>query len=617
MKKEDLIKLKKHISELSDESEKKRNLYLRDLSNGTLQGPPTGYASIDKPWLQFYKEKDILTDIPRMKAYDYLLLNNVDHKNKRAISFLGKDISYEEMFNKIDLVAKALVAQGVKEGDIVSAAIANTPENVYLLYALNKIGAIYNVIDPRYSSEEFKREIKNVDSKFVISMNMCLDNILKIKDSTNIEKIVCISPLETKPLLKIASNIKQEKKPIYSCDVLSWKDFLNSGKSINYEVSSSFVANQPVVVVHTGGTTGDPKGVLLTNENFVSMAQMHKNGGLEYSINDTFLNLLPPFVAFCLSNGINMPLTLGLDVILIPMFDVPKFPEILDKNKPNHILAGPILWEYTMNSDIKDLSYLKTPVSGGDSLNEATETKINNYFKEKGCKYKVAQGYGMSEVSSTATFSIENANKLGSVGIPLIKNNISIFDPETLVEKQYGEEGEIWISTPTAMKEYLNNPMATNELIVTDESGKKWIRTGDIGKLDNEGHLFIIGRMKRMIVRNGNKIFPANIENLILENVPIENCCVVSAPDDVERKVPVIHIIKSNDSQLSNEEIVEMIENVIRNNLPEFNIPVKYIFRKEFPLTKINKIDYKELESENLNGDKIIVRKEKSLIKNN
>lgn len=612
MKKEDLINLKKQISELSDEEKKQRDLYLRELANGTLQGPPTGYASIDKPWLKYYDKNDIVTDIPKLKAYEYMLLNNAEHLDKTAINFLGKKITYREMIVNVDKIAKALVANGVKEGDVVTVAIANIPENIYLLYAINKIGAIYNVIDPRYTSEEFLREINAVNSKMVICLDMCYENILPILKETKVEKLICLSPIESLPFLNSINKIKNN----ISGNFYKWNQFIKSGNSISKEVNSSFVANQPIVVVHTGGTTGEPKGVILTNENFVAMAQMHKNGGLDYTINDTFLNVLPPFVAFCLSNGINMPLTLGLEVSIIPKFDVPKFAELLDKYKPNHVLAGPILWEYVIKSNIKDLSYLKTPVSGGDSLNEATEKSINDFFAKHGCKFKVAQGYGMSEVSSAASFSTENSNKLGSVGIPFIKNSISIFDPDDCSEKLYNEEGEIWINTPTMMKEYLNNKKATNDLKYVEKDGKIWIRTGDIGKIDSEGHLYIVGRMKRMIVRNGNKIFPANIESIVLENSDIENCSVVSMHDDVERSVPVIHIIMNEAAKSTREEIVEYIKNKIGTCLPDYNIPVKFVFRSSFPLTKINKIDYKALESEELGNDEIINKKEKALIKN-
>ena len=605
MNKEDLIRLKKKISELSELDKKHRDLYLRKTALGEIQGPSTGYASIDKPWLKYYNDRDIIQDIPAISVYDYLFINNQNNLEKTALNYFGVKISYSKLFKNIDKVKKSLSQLGVKKGDIVTLAMANTPEMVYLFYALNRLGAICNVIDPRYSSTEMKREINEVGSKLFISLDICYPVVSSILSETTIEKIVCISPIESLPLpIRLASKIGKKAK--LDNKAINWEEFIKLGEKNIEIIDIGYEKNTPAALVHTGGTTGTPKGVILTNENFVAMANMHKYGGLHYTKNDNFLNILPPFIAYCLCNGINMPLTLGLEVILIPKFDAPDFPELLDKYKPNHVLSGPILWEYVLKSDIKDLSYLKTPVSGGDSLNIEMEKRINNFFKEHGCKVKLAQGYGMTEVSSAAVFSTEKCNKLGSVGIPFIKNVVSIFDPETLIEKNYEEEGEIWISTPTKMLKYYNNEEATSDIMTKTEDEIKWIRTGDIGKISNDGNVYIVGRMKRMIVRNGNKIFPTNVENLLLQIPQIENCAIVGVDDEIERKVPVVHVILKNQNEIDEREICNMIKKLISENLPEFNIPTKYIFRDEMPLTGINKIDFRKLEEEELQEGEIL-----------
>ena len=603
---DELKEYREKLGKLTQEEEKQRNLYLKKLANGTLQGPLTGKQSIDKTWLKYYEDYDIKQDIPKMSAYDYMVVNNNSNLDKIALNFYGIKITYEELLKNIDKITRSLISLGVKKGNIVTLAMANTPEMVYLFYALNRIGAISNVIDPRYSADEMKREINKVNSKYFITLEDCYDTSRRIIEETNVEKTVYLTALESMPLpIKVVNKLKNKIKSIDN-NSISWNDFIKNGKKIDKDINNIYENDMPVTIVHTGGTTGEPKGVVLTNENFVAMANMHMHGGLDYEKDDKFLNILPPFIAYCLCNGINMPLTLGLEVTIIPQWDVPDFPMILDKYKPNHVLAGPILWDYVTKSDIRDLSYLKTPVSGGDALNEELEKRINDFFKKKNCKSKVAQGYGMTEVSSAAVFSKQEANKIGSVGIPFIKNNVSIFDPETLLEKDIGEEGEIWISSPTIMKEYYNNNIATEELKITTIDGNNWIRTGDIGKIDLDGNLYIVGRMKRMIVRSGNKIFPANTENIVLKLNEIDNCAIVGIDDDIERKVPVIHIVLKKEIVESKEEIVEKIKKIISDNLPEFNIPVKFVFRESMPLTSINKIDFKKLEQEELSDDIII-----------
>ena len=269
---------------LSDE--KKRDLYLRKLATGEIQGPPTGKPSQDKPWLKYYSEEAIVSDVPKMKAYDYLVLNNLDNLNSVAINYYGRKITYSSLIKKIDICAKALKKIGVKCGDIVTLPMANTPENIYLFYALNRIGAISNVIDPRGTVEEMSNEIKKTNSKYIIGLDLCCPTIERAILDTNVKSVVYLSAVESMFLpLKIIENIRSKGNYKFKLNpkFIKWNDFLNNGKSYNSKIDSEYFEKAPITLVHTGGSTGEPKSVILTNENFVSMAQMHKNGNLNYT----------------------------------------------------------------------------------------------------------------------------------------------------------------------------------------------------------------------------------------------------------------------------------------------------------------------------------------------
>lgn len=593
---------------LSDE--KKHDLYLRKLATGEIQGPPTGKPSQDKPWLKYYSEEAIVSDVPKMKAYDYLVLNNLDNLNSVAINYYGRKITYSSLIKKIDICAKALKKIGVKCGDIVTLPMANTPENIYLFYALNRIGAISNVIDPRGTVEEMSKEIKKTDSKYIIGLDLCCPTIERAISDTNVKSVVYLSAIESMFLpLKIIENIRSKGNYKFKLNpkFIKWNDFLNNGKSYNSKIDSEYFEKAPITLVHTGGSTGEPKSVILTNENFVSMAQMHKNGNLNYTKGERFLNILPPFIAYCLCNGMNMPLTLGLELSIIPKFELNEFPDLLEKYKPNHVLSGPILWDYVINSKIKDLSFLKTPVSGGDVLPIELEKRINTFFAEKNASTNVLQGYGMTEVSSAAVFSLPDATKEGSVGIPFVKNVVAVFNPDTNEELGYNEDGEIWISSPTIMLGYYNNNDETSRIKFIDENGIEWIRTSDIGSMNEDGNIIIKGRMKRIIVRSGNKIFPVNVENIILNNDNILQCAVVAKEDKSERHVPVVHIVVSELFDGNYDDLVLSICDEIKEKLPDFNVPVQFVFRNNMPVTTSNKIDFKELESEDIGNDYISV----------
>ena len=203
----------------------------------------------------------------------------------------------------------------------------------------------------------------------------------------------------------------------------------------------------------------------------------------------------------------------------------------------------------------------------------------------------------MTEVSSSACYSKEEAYCEGSVGIPLINNSIAIFDTETNEEKQYGSEGEICIKTDTTMMCYLNNKEEYEKLIRVHSDGSSWVHTGDIGKMNDSGNLFVVGRMKRIIVSNGSKIFPTTIENIISKHPEVLTCTIVGAKHKSLRNVPVAHIVL-NDKNTNLDILVSKIDNEIKKELPDYYLPYIYIFRKEMPLTSIDKIDYKSLENE-------------------
>lgn len=615
MKIEDLTKLKEKISQLSSEEKKLRDLYLRDISLGNICGPITGYASIDKPWLKYYEKIGITKEIPKVKAYDLIHNKYANNKELISLNYFGKKITYYEMFNNIEMVAKSLKKIGVQKGDIVLMALPTIPEMVYVFYALNRIGAIVDTVDPRIKSDRYKQIISETNAKYLFAIDMCYPTISSLLKEVDLSKVILTSATTSLPLpIKMLSLLKNKNRyKITDNKIIDWSDFIKLGQNYLGEVDCKYSADMPVVIVHTGGTTGEPKGVILTNENFNTMAVTQEISGFNSQEKDKFLTFLPPFIAYCLVNAIHDPLYLGFENILIPKFDASDFPNLMYKYKPNHVLAGPILWDYFIkNKKIQkeDLSYLKSPISGGDVLNIELEREINNFFKQHNCNIPIASGYGLTEVSAAAIYSKSTAYKEGFVGIPYVKNNVSVFVPGTKEELPYNQEGEICISTKTLMKEYFNNHSATANIIKKLADGERWIYTGDLGIIDHDGSIKVSGRIKRLIVRNGNKIFPSDVENIILQNQLINRVSVVSMPSSEERNVPVAYLTIKPTGMGFENDIVDNIELAIRNKLPDFNVPVKYIFKLELPLTNINKIDFKKLEEESLkylDSDKIIL----------
>ena len=604
MNQEKLNELKEKIGKLTELEKKQRDLYLRKLANGELQGPPVGYNSIDKPWLKYYTEEKLMEDAPLVSCYEYLYQNNKDYPNDIAIEYFGKKITYKELFENIDKAAQAYETIGVKKGDIVTICSITTPEIIYSFYALNKIGAISNMIDLRYTEKSIEKFLNEVKSKYCVILDLCYPKVKNIINNTHIEKVITVSPVDSAPKIlkgisKMSDTIKGKKITIEDKKkYISWKDFIKQRKVVEIK-SIPYVKNYPISIVHTGGTTGVPKGVLISNENINNVTIQTKNADVEAGRGFRFLNIMPPFIAYGIGLALNTPLTLGWYTIVIPKFDAKEFDKLLEKHKPNCIIGVPAYWESVMKSEKMknaDLSYVKTVLLGGDKIKPEFEKRLQSYLENHNCSSDVGKGYSMTEATAIATFSSKNANKLDSAGIPLSKTTVSVFEPGTEIELKPNEMGEIYIKSPTIMLEYYENPEETNKVKVKHADGY-WIHSGDIGYVDNDGLVYPKDRIKRIIVRSGFKVFPSEIENLFMTHYAIESCAVVGIPDEIDVNAPIATIVlkeeyKGQETKIK-EELLESFHNSV---LPPYFEPVDFTFTDALPLTDIGKVDFKVLQ---------------------
>lgn len=613
MNKEELLRLKEELSKLSYSEEEQRDLYLRQLLTGEVQGPLTGHPSIDKPWLKYYTQEQIKTRMPKMTAYKFLYEQNKGYLGRTALSYFGKKITFDELFMKIEETAKALKSMGVKENNIVTISMPNTPEAVYLFYAMSKIGAIANMVDPRTSAEGIEKYIDEADSDKVIIVDSYYNKVKPLTESGKVSKIIAVSPAESLPFgLNLGYKAKEfieslkdySKKNIYNEKSQTWKEFIESGKEYRLETEAEYQENRPVVIEHTGGTTGVPKGVLLSNENINSVALQSVLTGIDMQREHNWLDIMPTFIAYGVGMGLHLPLTIGMETILIPQFDAKKFDDLIYKHKPIHMVGVPSYWDTIIKSKKlanQDLSFMIAPTVGGDSMNTMLEQEANEFLKEHNCSSKIVKGYGMTEVTGGIAGTVEENNEIGSVGIPFVKQTVSVFEPETEDELGYNQEGEICITGPNTMLEYFNNPEATQGILKRHVDGKIWIHTGDIGYLTENGNIFVVDRLKRMMIRyDGFKVFPSLIEKTISSHKAVESCKVVAIADSDHRqgKLPKAHIVLKDGFKPYEEQIRLEIELLCAEQLPEYCQPADFKFRDELPLTAIGKVDYRLLESE-------------------
>lgn len=601
MTKNQLEEYRKKISELSEKEKKLRNVYLKKLSTGEIQGPMTGYSTIDKPWYKYYDDENINSSVPKLTAYQFMLLNNIKHDQDIAINYFGKKVTYKNFFDKIDETAKALQTFGVKKGDIVTICSVTTPEVVYLFYALNLIGAVANMIDPRVNEDRIIEIVNSCQSKLMFTLDLIYPKLEKMKDKLRVDDYVILSAYDSLPLpISIIKKNEKNYPKINKNENFEWKKFISASKYVDKLNYCDYEPNKPAGIVYTGGTTGVPKGVILSNENFNGMAHNYSIANLEVERKQTILDIMPPFIAYGFVNGIHLPITIGVTDIIIPKFEPDKFPDLIKKYKPNMCLGVPSHFDILRKSDKlknEDLSYILYPAVGGDAMNVALEEKLNEFLKEHNCKHKITKGYGMTELSGAAITSSTTVNKIASVGVPFPLNDLGIFKPGTDEELPVGEIGEICMTGPTMMLGYLNNEEEEKKVKKLHKDGKYWIHSKDYGYVDKDGFLYVKGRMKRTIVRpDGHNTYPLEIENVINECDGVVNSSVIDfdAKKYGNGHIPVAFVVLEENANA--DEVKQNIINNMAKKLPNRDVACNIEFINSIPTTNIGKTDYKVLE---------------------
>lgn len=561
----------------------------------------TGYPSIDRPWLKYYSQDAVDAPLPECTMYEMVWKNNKEHLDDTALNYYGRKFTYGQLFAGIENAAKAFSALGVKKGEVVIICMVNTPEMVYALYALNRLGAVVNMVDPRTNVAGIHEYISESNARFVMTVDLAYQAIEKAAAGTGVQKIIRVSPADSlPPVAKVLYRLKN-KAPKAGEAALSWKAFLAGGVGASPS-AAVYEKNTCCVMAHTGGTTGFPKTVMLSNDNLNAVTHGYRYVNIPFQRQHRYFDDLPPFIIYGLALAIHTTLSYGLQVILYPKFDSRGFPRLFAKYKPHHFSALADHLKYLAADPMTremDLSFLITPAMGGDSLSTELEQKINTFLKRNGCQFEATKGYGMTEIAATGVTSFRGANAIGSVGVPLVCNTIKIMDVDSGQELKYGQTGEVWISGPSVMLGYYNKPGETSEIIVTDENGARWIRTGDLGHVDRDGLLFLEGRIRRIYLTTYNgqpaKIFPMPVEDALRKLDAVRDCSVVGrkrrGSDYYEA---VAFIVKEKGS---NEEVRRAAAEYCATHVPEYMVPARYLFLDELPHTPIGKVDFRALEA--------------------
>lgn len=598
MNKEELIKLKEKLAKLSIEEQKQRDLYLRKLSKGELQGPMTGYASIDKPSLQFYREQPVKEIKSNQTIYQMVF--DQENMDVEAIGYLGVNWTFRKLKEEVDKCADAFVKDGIKFGDTILMGLSNTPETIVALLAINKIGAVSKWFDLRANELDIEAYLKTSNCKYMVAFDMILPKVKNVIDKTGLKRVYVMSPVGT--LSNIKRNLYNLKQKISNEYINIPKDkryvdftkFKNSGDKNSKIELAKFDENKPSVMIQSSGTTGKPKTIVHSDKSAIEAVKSLSYSDLPLGKNKSALVALPPWIAYCLGEAILYPLALGSKVELCPNFD----PDSVFKNigKFTISFAAPFHYRYLKEHLIdmtskqeEDFKKVECLISGGDKV-----TVEENKEWEEAFNTVVVNGYGNNEGWGALSVNPTRANKYGTVGIAKYGEVVASYDIDTGEELKYGEVGEICSLAKTQFLEYENNTVSTSEVKKTHADGKTWLHTGDLGYIDDQGYIHLEGRARRVIVRLGFKISAYTIEDNISQNDCVKECVAVAVKDEFEEHVPMAYItLKDNyDAEISKKLILARCEKTLK----EYEIPKYLKIVESLPYTQNGKYDFRSLE---------------------
>lgn len=560
------------------------------------------------PWIEFYEEEGIPTHIefPDCSMVDMVMQSAEKWPDNTAYTYYGHKVTYKNFIKKIEKTARALKNYGVKEGDRVTICMPNTPEGICMVYAVNMVGAICNMVHPLSSEKELEYYIKVAESKYVLVIDAVFDKVYRLRDTAQLERIIVVRPSDGLGFLKKklynTLHVKKVRLPSNDSRVVLWEDFIANSYFYQGNYHEERSGDDPAVIMYSGGTTGAPKAVLLSNRNI--NAESICDGTMIRQIvpGATVLSILPIFHCFGLGICIHTPLCKGMGCILIPAFSHKQFAEIIRKNEPNFIVGVPTLFEALINTKLKhdDLKSVTAVICGGDALNQTLRDKVNEFLKSHGSDAKIRVGYGLTEGSGAVCLSPESTFNDGIIGVPFPDTDFKIIKNDTFKELPAGGEGEICIAGPLVMMGYLGDDTETAQTIRLHDDGKVWLHTGDIGYIGEDGLVYFAQRLKRIIISSGYNIYPTHLESIINSHEAVLTSTVIGIDHHYKGQVPKAFIVLKPGYR-PGKRLEREIRELLERNIPIYALPAAYEFRDKLPQTKVGKVAFRELEKEEKN----------------
>lgn len=536
-----------------------------------------------KRWLKFYPEEINQNLEIKERSLTELLDSAVDRfGTATSLQFKNQTWSYEEVQQISERLAGCLYQQGLGKGTRLSIMLANCPQYIFSFFAVVRLGGIVVQTNPMYVERELEYRLNDTDAEFMICSDSVYERVKRVQSKTSLRKIIVVRQHNTNIILDIED--------------MYFEDFLNT-----------YLSKAPVVTInpsedvatlqYTGGTTGKPKGVMLTHQNFISQVELLN----EYLLKEfkqkekeqVIISFLPLFHIFGLASVTLSGYRFGYKQIILPRFETETVLHLIKREKPTFFFGVPTMYTAMLNFPIVEaygIENIKVFFCGSSPMPVET---YNRFKKLMGPDSYLSDGYGLSEMTSGVISNPHSRMKIGSIGIPypLSDAKILVETDNGFKDAPIGTKGEIVVKGPQMMKGYWNKPEETEKTL---RDG--WVHTGDIGYMDDEGYFYIVDRKKDMIIASGYNVYPREIEEVIYQIPEVKEAIVIGVPDKYRGETVKAFITLKDDQSISEESIILYC----RNHLAAYKVPRLIEFRDELPKSSVGKLLKRELREQEL-----------------
>jgi long-chain acyl-CoA synthetase len=557
--------------------------------------------STARPWLRYYGPVPHSLSYPEVTLYEAIAATAQRRPDAIAWDFLGTTSTYRQLLADIDRCANALAALGLRRGERILISMPTSPQGVIAFYAANKLGAVPAMIHPLSTAPEIAHYLDASGARIALALDAFYGTLAAAAPRRPLETILLARiPDYLSPAKRFGFWLTKGRKiaPVPADPrVHWWSGFM--ARSYPQVSASSTSTHDPAAILFSGGTTGKPKGIVLSNRNFIAEGmQAAAWGGL--SEDDSILAILPIFHGFGLGVCVNAALMAGGKSILVPMFDAATTAKLIRAKRPSVLVGVPTLFHALANDPTlarADLSCLRACFCGADTLPRPVRDRFEQRVAERGGSVRLLEGYGLTEAVTAIMAMPKQEYREGSMGIPFPDMDAKLCVPGTTDEAPAGEEGELCVSGPAVMLGYLDDPEATAEVLRVHADGRTWLHTGDLARRDADGFFSFVLRIKRMIKSSGFNVYPSQVEAVLCRHPAVMEACVIGVPDPAQIERVKAYVVLKDPAQES-EAMRDGLIAHCRGELIKWSCPREIEFRCDLPRTRVGKTDYRALMQE-------------------